>query len=123
MIYADTDFFLAIIKKEDWLKSGAKKVFEENRGKIVTSVLTIVEIALVAQRENLDVENAISGVFGLSQVEGISIEEGMQAAHYIKNEKLGVFDAFHAVLSKNRLIASSKHIYGKIGKQTIKLEK
>ena len=121
MIYADTDFLLAMIKKEDWLKSSANKVYEKNKGKIETSMAAIIEIILVSNRLGLDVENVTGSIFKLVGVEGITLEEAMEAAHLVKDEHVGVFDAFHAVLSRNRPIASSEHIYDKIGKQRIKL--
>lgn len=123
MIYAETDFLLAIIKNTDWLKVSAQKIYNENKSSITTSVATIIEIAHVSERLSLDIEDAIGSIFKMANVEGISLEEAMEAAHLIKEEKVSVFDAFHAVLSRGRPIASSEHIYDKIGKQRIKLEK
>ncbi len=32
MIYADTDFFIALLKPTDWLKDKAKKALEKYKG-------------------------------------------------------------------------------------------
>jgi len=36
MIYADTDFFLALLKEADWLQRRAKRVYEKYKGQITT---------------------------------------------------------------------------------------
>lgn len=122
-IYADTDFILAIAKKEDWLKTNARKIYNENKGDIETSIATVIEAALVANRKGItDFESLFGSIFEIANVEGVTKEECMEVAHLIQNEKLNIFDAFHAVLSRGKPIASSEHIYDKIGKQRIKLE-
>ena len=123
MIYAESDFLLALIKSSDWLKSNAEKTYNEHKDNIITSNATIIEVALVCERLNLNVEDAIGSIFSMAEVEGITKEEAMEAAYLIKNENVSVFDAFHAALSRGRPIASSEHIYDKIGKPRIKLEK
>ena len=123
MIYAESDFLLAIIKKGDWLKTSAQKIYAENKGDITTSIAAIIEIALISDRLNLNIENVIDSIFKIVHVEGMTTEEGAEVAHLIQEEKLSVFDAFHAVLSRGLPIASSEHVYDKIGKQRIKLEK
>ncbi len=122
MIYAETDFLLALIKKDDWLRIKAQKIYHENKNNIATSLAAIIEIALVSNRLALDVENVIGSIFEMAQVEDLTEEEGMEAAHLIKNEHVSVFDAFHAVLSRGRPIVSSEHVYDKLGKKRIKLE-
>ncbi len=122
MIYADADFFMALAKKDDWLKTNAEKVCKQHQGSIETSIATVIEICLVCKREGLDIETFIGSLFSIANVEGMTIEEGMKAAHLIKNEKINVFDSFHAVLSREMPIVSSEHIYDKLGIQRIKLE-
>ena len=124
MIYADTDFFLAIAKKEDWLKSSARQTYQKHKGAIVTSLVTLIELLLVAQKRGYqDLEELVASVFQIADLEGIKIDEATEAAFLIREKKLGVFDAFHAVLSRGRPIASSEHIYDLIGKERIPLEK
>ncbi len=123
MPYADTDFFLAIAKKEDWLKSGAEKIYNENKGKISTSIITVIELLLLCERKKLDPEAIVGSVFKIAAVDRLSITEAMQIAHNIKHENLNVFDAFRSVLAGNMEIISSDEIYGKLGQKRIKLEK
>ncbi|WP_456398062.1 PIN domain-containing protein [Palaeococcus sp. (in: euryarchaeotes)] len=54
MIYADTDFFLALLKPDDWLKENARKILEKYRGDITTSDATFIELLLLAERYGLD---------------------------------------------------------------------
>ena len=122
MIYADTDFFLALIKKDDWLNPGAEKLYKENKGRIMTSMATVIEIAIVCKKKNLDPEIILGSLFEIADVDGISSEEAMQAAHLIKNENVTVFDSFHAVLSKDMPVVSSDKVYDRLGKERIKLE-
>jgi hypothetical protein len=119
-IYVESDFFLALIKSEDWLKKRVVEFEKKNRGNLVTSVIAVAEVLLVAKKYNLDAEKIVSSIFELSLVEGISPGEGINAARLIMKEKIGVFDALHAVLSRERKVASSEHLYDKLGKRTIK---
>ncbi|MBI2578107.1 MAG: pilus assembly protein [Candidatus Aenigmarchaeota archaeon] len=122
MVYADTDFFLAMIKKEDWLKTGAKKIYEEYKGSIETSVLTLAGLLLVAKRENLDMENIVASIFQIADIKGMTIKQGMEIVNHIKNNNLGVFDAFNAVLAEGQPIISSDRKYGKLGIPVIPLK-
>ncbi|MEZ0319946.1 MAG: PIN domain-containing protein [Pyrobaculum sp.] len=44
MIYADTDFFLALLKEGDRLHNKALEILEKYKGRITTSVITFVEL-------------------------------------------------------------------------------
>jgi len=123
MPYADTDFFLAMAKKEDWLKSGAEKIYTENKGKIDTSIITLLELFLLSERKGLDPESIVGSVFKVANVERLSITEAMQIAHNIKHEGINVFDAFHAALAADREIISSDSVYDRLGKTRIGLSK
>ena len=123
MPYADTDFFLAMVKKEDWLKSGAEKVYSENKGKIDTSIITLLELFLLCERKGLDPEVIVGSVFKVSNVERLSITEAMQIAHNIKHENINVFDAFHSAMAGGREIISSDDVYDKLGQKRIGLKR
>ena len=123
MPYADTDFFIAIAKKEDWLKSGAEKLYNENKGKINTSIVTVLEMLLLAERKNMDPEAIVGSIFKIASVDRLSITEAMQIAHNMKHENTNVFDSFHSVLSGSREIISSDDIYDKLGHNRIKLKR
>ncbi len=52
MIYADTDFFLALLKPKDWLKQGAERLLVEHKGELVTSPVTLTELLLLGVRRS-----------------------------------------------------------------------
>jgi hypothetical protein len=49
-IYADIDFFLALLKPSDWLKEKAKNLASEYIGRITTSDTTFIELMLLAKK-------------------------------------------------------------------------
>ncbi len=118
MIYADTDFFLALIKPSDWLKDRAQEIFEANKG-ITTSEVTFIELALLAKRFNLDPVKITASVMAIC---GIEETVYLKAATYIREYGIGVFDAFHAAHCKGKII-SSDSAYDKLGIERIKIEK
>jgi len=116
MIYADTDFFLAILKESDWLQSDAQKMYANYKGQLYTSYVTLIELALICKKKQLDPAILIPAVFDLVLVEGISLEQSMYAVYCMQGEKMGVFDSFHAALSGEEIISSDK-AFDKIGKK------
>ena len=114
MPYADTDFFIAIANSDDRLNSWAIKVLEDYEGHIYTSILTLVELALVSVRKGIPVEGMIASVLSIAELKGASMSIALEAAHLIDHEKMGVFDSFHASLCGGEII-SSDHIYEKLG--------
>ena len=114
MPYADTDFFIAIANSDDRLNSWAIKVLEDYEGRIYTSILTLVELALVSVRRGIPVEGMIASVLSIAELKGANKSNALAAAHLIDHEKTGVFDSFHASLCGGEII-SSDHIYEKLG--------
>ena len=114
MPYADTDFFIAISNSGDRLNSWAIKALENYKGEIYTSILTIVELALVSVRRDIPVEPMIASVLTISDLIGANKQNALAAAHLIDHESVGVFDSFHASLCEGEII-SSDHIYEKLG--------
>ena len=123
MPYADSDFFLALLKPEDWLKVPAKNLLKQYKGRIWTSQLAVIEIFMIAKRLDLDVENIASAIFELSDVRGISKDVVLGAAHLIKKEGVSVFDAFHSMTCGEDSIISSDSVFDKIGIKRIPLER
>ena len=113
MPYADTDFFIAIANSDDRLNSWAIKVLEEYEGQIYTSILTLVELALVSVRKGIPVEGMIASVLSIAELKGASKSSALAAAHLIDHEKTGVFDSFHASLCGGEIISSDR-IYEKL---------
>ncbi len=114
MPYADTDFFIAISNSNDRLNNWAIKALENYKGAIFTSILTLVELALVSVRKGVPVEGMIASVLSIAELRGASKQNALAAAHLIDHEGVGVFDAFHASLCEGEII-SSDHIYEKLG--------
>jgi predicted nucleic acid-binding protein len=124
-LYADTDFFLALIKKDDWLKKNAEKIYKKYRNELWTSTLTIQELMLLAYRENIDPKEVIEKAYELMPVQEPTIGiEGYLAASYLMNRyQMTPFDALHSVLCGNDIIVSSDKKYDQVGLTRIKLEK
>ncbi|MEW5955727.1 MAG: pilus assembly protein, partial [Candidatus Micrarchaeota archaeon] len=59
MPYADTDFFIALLKESDWLKTSAGKSYSEYKDDLWTSVATVIELMLLAKRLGIDAEQLI----------------------------------------------------------------
>ncbi|ALV63913.1 hypothetical protein ADU37_CDS22160 [Thermococcus sp. 2319x1] len=117
MIYADTDFFLALLKPNDWLKENAKKILQKYKGKITTSEVTFIELMLLAKRHNLDPIRLASSVMAICNIEDTKY---LRAAFYIKEHNVNVFDAFHAANCNGKII-SSDSVYDRLGIERINL--
>ncbi len=118
MIYADTDFFLALLKPKDWLKDKAKAILNKYKGQITTSEVTFIELMLLAKRYDLDPVKITTSVMAIC---GIDDERLLKAAIYIRDYGVGVFDAFHAAHCDGTII-SSDSVFDKLGIKRIKLE-
>ncbi|CAC12620.1 hypothetical protein [Thermoplasma acidophilum] len=96
------------------MNSWAIKVLEKYEGQIYTSLLTLVELALVSVRKGVPVEGMFASVLSIAELRGATKSSALAAAHLIDHEKSGVFDSFHASLCGGEII-SSDHIYEKLG--------
>lgn len=117
MMYADTDFFLALLKGSDWLKENALRALELYKKDITTSETTFIELMLLSDKYNLDPVDLTSNVMALSNIHDPVY---LKAAHFIKKGAT-VFDAFHAAHADKEIISSDK-IYDRLGLKRIKLE-
>jgi len=122
MPYVETDFFLAILKEDDWLKSKAQELYQKYQGQLWTSPPVITELLLICKEFGLDPEKVIVHVFQIVEVKYIDEGIALQAAHYIKKQKTTVFDALHAAYVQDDVIISSDKIYDKLNLSRIKLE-
>ncbi len=116
-MYADTDFFLALLKDSDWLRQNALKVLDVYRGEITTSEATFIELMLLSDKYKLDPIDITSSVMALTNVIDPIY---LQAAIYVKRG-VNPFDAFHAAHAGNEIISSDK-VYEKVGLKRIRLE-
>ncbi|MBI4176195.1 MAG: PIN domain-containing protein [Candidatus Aenigmarchaeota archaeon] len=114
-MYADTDFFLALLKKQDWLKGKAEIVYKRYKRNIWTSPVTLIELLLLAERHSLDPEELLVDVLHMVAVKDCDTNAFLVAAHYIKEYNLRVFDALHASFCGKDRIISSGRIYDRVG--------
>lgn len=109
-MYAKTDFLLALIKGRDWLGEAAETIYREYREDLWTSQFTLIELLLVAYRENLDPERVVANAAELVEIRG-DIETVVAAATYVEDHGFTPFDALHLVESKGDTIVSSDDAY------------
>ena len=122
MTYADSDFFLAIIKEKDWLKGRAARLLERYRGALWTSVITVAELLLLAEGFKLDPERIVVDVTEIAQVRDVDRSRLLLAAHFMKEDGLRTFDALHAALAQGDEILSSDKAFDRVGLRRIPLE-
>jgi predicted nucleic acid-binding protein len=120
--YADTDFFLALIKEKDWLKSKVEKLLEQHKGRLWTSMVTIAEMMLLAEGFRLDPERIVVDVAQLAEVRGVDIRLLLLAAHFMKEYGLRTFDSLHAAFCQGDEILSSDKVFERVGLSRIPLE-
>lgn len=109
-MYAETDFLLALIKGDDWLTPRAEEVYSAHRGDLWTSDYALIELMLVAYREERDVLKTIANAEELIEVRGDS-DPVLAAAHYVENGGMTPLDALHLVRSGEDAIVSSDSSY------------
>ncbi|MBS8118098.1 type II toxin-antitoxin system VapC family toxin [Haloferax volcanii] len=110
MNVAETDFLLALIKDEDWLGDAAEAVYRNHRDELWTSQFTLIELLMVAYREERDTERVITNVAALLEVRG-DVDTVLTAATYVEDHGFTPFDALHLVESDGDTIVSSDETY------------
>ena len=121
-MYADTDFFLALLKGEDWLKEKAIIELNNYRGSITTSFVTIVELLFASKKYNMDPEDLFHCVYAISDVIGVEEEKALAAAHLVKKKNVSACNALHACMCGGTII-SSDNIFDGLGIFRVKLER
>ncbi|MFB6100181.1 MAG: type II toxin-antitoxin system VapC family toxin [Candidatus Nanohalobium sp.] len=115
--YADTDFILALIKEEDWLKENAEDILAEE-DRIETSYLSILESIMVLKRSGIeDTVEIVKDILDIAELIHVDEETVLKAAIFMEEKDANPFDAFHAALAQERTIISSDSIYDEIGKE------
>ncbi|RQG96844.1 PIN domain-containing protein [Natrarchaeobius oligotrophus] len=109
-MYAETDFLLALIKDDDWLGEAAESVYREHRDELWTSQFTLIELLMVAYREERDTERVVSNAANLVEVRG-DVETVVTAATYVEDHEFTPFDALHLVESNGDTVVSSDDTY------------
>jgi len=121
MVYADTNFFLALIKKDDWLGEKARKALEEYEDKLKTSLPTFIEIMFLSEDYDWDLYRAFSYITEIAEVDH-SEEILLQAVEFKEEEGFTTIDAFQAALTSGSILSSDQN-FDKIEAERIKLEK
>ena len=109
-MYAETDFLLALIKDEDWLGEAAETVYRTHRDELLTSEFTLIELLLVAYREDRDTERVVTNAADLVEVRG-DVDTVVAAATYVEDHGFTPFDALHLVESDGDTVVSSDGTY------------
>ncbi|MEF8875494.1 MAG: PIN domain-containing protein [Haloarculaceae archaeon] len=109
-MYAETDFLLALVKDEDWLGDAAEGVYHDHRDDLWTSQFTLIELLLVAYREDRDTERVVTNAASLVDVRG-DVDTVVAAATYVEDHGFTPFDALHLVESDGDTIVSSDGAY------------
>ncbi|WP_254523940.1 type II toxin-antitoxin system VapC family toxin [Natrinema caseinilyticum] len=112
-MYAETDFLLALIKDDDWLGEAAESVYREHRDELWTSQFTLIELLMVAYREERDTERVVSNAANLVEVRG-DVETVVTAATYVEDHGFTPFDALHLVESNGDTVVSSDDTYADV---------
>ncbi len=120
--YADTDFFLALLKDSDWLKEKAKKIYEENKGGIYVTPFTIVEVMVVCIREGILLKETLIQMSRIAAIAFMHWDLFFQAADYIE-KGASIFDALLMAFAGENTIISSDKTYEKFGFDVINLSK
>lgn len=123
-MYADLDFFLALLKKEDWLKEKAEEIYRKHHREIWTSTITLQEIMLYASRERLNLSEFIERMLSLTEIReiNITVEMCLAVTDLISRFNMTPFDAFHAMICEGDEIISSDNSYDRIGLRRVRLE-
>lgn len=121
MIYADTDFFIALVKDDDWLQSNAAEVAVENEGDIYTSRATLLELLVISDRFEFDRMRALTYAL---EIASVPEDEDVlfQAADYMDEHGLSAFDAYHVAYAGDDAIASSDKAFDDVAKERIAIE-
>ena len=110
MTYVETDFLLALIKPDDWLGERAAAIYEQRREELWTSDTTLLELMLVAYREDRDVERTVANAKQLVDVRG-DPDAMLAAANHVEENGFTPFDALHLVKANGAPIVSSDDAY------------
>ena len=105
-MYADLDFWLALLKNDDWLADRAESLLAEHEDELEVSMATFIELFLVAERFTFDRERVVTAILELAAYEG-NPNVVYQASENIE-DGLNTFDAFHAALSGGSIISSDQ---------------
>lgn len=109
-MYADVDFWVALLKDDDWLAERAEQYLETYEGDLEVSLVTFVELFLIEERYSFDREQAALAIFELAETDA-DADVVFQASEYM-DSGLNTFDAFHAALAGGAILSSDQAFDG-----------
>jgi predicted nucleic acid-binding protein len=121
-MYVETDFLMALLKEEDWLRDAALSSLDE-RDDIHTSILSYAEVLVLfydreASAYEIDAPRAVANLLELVPIEPASHEDAVLAATvFIDEHDLTPFDALHAgvAATNDETVLSSDRAYDSVG--------
>lgn len=121
MLYVDTDFFIALVKDDDWLGERAEMLADEHAGDLYTSRATLLELLMISDRFDFDRMEALSYAL---EIAPIPEDETVlfQAADYMDQFGLTAFDAYHVAYADEDPIISSDTQFDEVTDHRIRLE-
>ena len=123
MIYADSDFFLALMKESDWLKEPAERLLRQYSGQIRILPTVLIEMLLLARREMLDPERLLSDVLQIGVLDGYDATVFLKAAKHMKEHHGSALDMLHAAsCGPADSIISSDKVFDQLGLKRIPLD-
>lgn len=114
-MYADIDFWLALLTQGD---DGATDAVADEES-LEVSLVTFVQLFLLAETYELDLEQAITAILTLAEFDGDADVLYRAAAYH--EDGLDAFQAFHAALGDTRVV-SGDEAYDDVGIQRLWVE-
>lgn len=121
-MYVETDFLVALLKDDDWLRDAALEALDE-RDDLHTSILAYAEVLqLFSDRREggyeIDAPRAVTDLLELVPVVPEEHEDAvLAAAAFVDEYGLTPFDALHAgvAAANDETVLSSERDYGTVG--------
>ncbi|NGM67421.1 PIN domain-containing protein [Natronolimnobius sp. AArcel1] len=121
MMYADTDFFLALVKDDDWLQERAATIALENQGEIYTSRATLLELLMISDRFEFDRMEALAYILEIATVPE-ETDVLFQAADLMDQNGLTAFDSYHIAYADEDSVISSDNAFDAVIDERIAIE-
>lgn len=126
--YVETDFLIALLKPDDWLRERAEATLATDES-VYTSLFSYVELLVEAyepeQGIDFDVPRVVANLLEVVPVRPVADEDiALAAATFLDEHAVTPFDAFHAgvaVTNGDRIHASDR-IYDELGLDRVPLE-
>lgn len=117
----DTDFLLALLKPEDWLKGPAKAVRDRHQGELRNTEANLVELLLVIERFDLDPVEAVAQAHRIAPFDNVDV--AMMAARNCAAFGLTAVDAVLAAHAEDlgEPIVSSDRAFERLGLERVPL--